>query len=95
MCPPAGNHAQQRGFAGAVASGHHHGFAAGQAETKPYEHITPAAVAGQFFARELHQARRSPAAGCGPAAVVVETPDILRIFCNDLGKYGVGREKTL
>jgi len=26
---------------------------------------------------------------------MVETSDILRIFWNDPGKYGVGREKTL
>ena len=74
-----GDHAQQRGFAGAVASGHHQGFAAGQAEIQAGEHLAPAAAAGQIVACELHQARRSPntrAAG----GVAPKTHDILRIF---------------
>jgi hypothetical protein len=43
----------------------------------------------------MHQACRRIAAGQGPAALIAENIDILRIFYIIPGKYGVPREKTL
>ena len=76
-----GDHAQQRGFAGAVAPGHHQGFAAGQAEIEAGKDLAPAPAACQIIALELHQARFSLPAAAGKAAPAAENPDILRIFC--------------
>jgi len=43
----------------------------------------------------MHQACRSRAARQGPVALTAGNIDILRIFYNNPGKYGVQREKTL
>ena len=76
-----GDHAQQRGFAGAVAPGHHQRFAAGQAEIEAGKDLAPAPAAGQIVALKLHQARFSlPAAG-GKAVPAAENPDIPAHFC--------------
>jgi hypothetical protein len=43
----------------------------------------------------MHQSCRRSAAGQGPVALIAKNIDILRIFYNNPGKYGVPREKTL
>src|SRR5208283_5728674 len=75
-----GDHAQQRGFAGAIAPGHHQGFAPGQAEIEVREDLAPAPAADEIVAFELHHARFSlPMAG-GKAMLAADNPDMPRIF---------------
>ena len=78
-----GDHAQQGGFAGAVAAGDHQRLARRQAEIKPGEHLAPATVAGQVFGRELHQA--APACRRPGRPRRSENLEFPRIFGNDPG----------
>jgi len=90
-----GDHAQQRGFAGAVAPSHHQRVASGQAEIEARKHLAPTPAANQIIGFELHQMRPSlPAAG-GKAMLTAENPDILNIFGKFPRKYGVRRKKPL
>jgi hypothetical protein len=74
------DHTQERGFAGAIASSYHQGFAAGQAEIEARKDLAPAPAAREIIASELHQARFSlPIAG-GKAVSAADNPDMPRIF---------------
>ena len=53
------NHAQQRGFAGAVAPGDQQGLAAADGKTQPGKHLAAAPDAGQAACLKPH--RRRPA----------------------------------
>jgi hypothetical protein len=84
--PPAGDpyksgdHAQQGGFSGAIAAGHHHGLAAGQGEAEAAENVPPATVAGQLGGTESRHGCRGPFAGVSAAGLGLENPDFPSIF---------------
>ena len=74
-----GDHAQQRGFAGAVAAGHQQGLAAVEAEIEPGKDLAPAAHASQIVADKPHQPAQKRPIGRRLGAGRAGDPDFLRI----------------
>jgi hypothetical protein len=91
----SGDDAQERGFAGPIASTHQQSLAGRQVETQPAKHLATAAVAGQFLGPEFHHSRSLPFRPVGTLGQTPENPNILCILGDNRGEYGVGREKTL
>ena len=89
----AGDQAQQRRLAGAVASGHQQRLAAADREAQAREYRAAAAGAGQVLGTKLHQAGR--ALSVVRRSALCGSRKFLRIFENRSSKYGARREKTL
>jgi hypothetical protein len=95
--PPGGNpdqaryHSKEGGFAGTISSGHDQRLSCWHPETDMAEYLAAASKAGQVLCAKFHHDRR-PGPGVGQYP---KNPNIFRIFGEDLGEYGVAREKTL
>lgn len=90
-----GNHPKEGGFAGAVPSGHQDRFPRRYLKTYRAENLASAPAAGQLLGSEFHHGCRGWFWIGWMAGRTRENPNILCIFSDNLGEYGVGREKTL